>query len=147
MSKITAASPVVDPCPDMTDAKPPSQGRWDEHPRMVRSNRTASPSPERVVDAQPQSLCSSAEVLRVRMEMHKCFEKGVSCRCLFKSKANKEELPILNGAGNEPYWRYADRYRRESTMPAPSYAHVFPKLSAVCRTQITQPQEPIICPK
>uniref|UniRef100_A0A0A9FQ91 Uncharacterized protein n=1 Tax=Arundo donax TaxID=35708 RepID=A0A0A9FQ91_ARUDO len=140
MSRITAASPcpeaVSDPCPDMTDAQPPSQGRWDEHPRMVRSNRTASPSPERVVDGQPQMLCSSAEVLRVRMEMHECFEKGVSYRRLFKSKANKEEL-FPNNTRYEPNWFCADRYRRDSTtMPAPSYAHVFPKLGAM---------EPVIC--
>ncbi|CAL4887340.1 unnamed protein product [Urochloa decumbens] len=83
---------------------------------------------ETVADAQPQKLCSSAEVLRVRLEMHKCFEEGVSLHRLFESKAKKEELRFQN-VNDEPYMLFVSRCQRESTIF--SYPHVFPKLNEV----------------
>uniref|UniRef100_A0A0A9BAX4 Uncharacterized protein n=1 Tax=Arundo donax TaxID=35708 RepID=A0A0A9BAX4_ARUDO len=108
------------------------RGRWDPadpHRRMVRSKSiAASPSSERVVDAEPQSECTSAEVLRVRMAMHECFEKGTSCRRLFKSEANKKDLHF-HCVDDEPYIFFVNRCQHESAMH--SYAHVFPKLNDV----------------
>jgi hypothetical protein len=69
------------------------RGRWEEHPTMVSSRITSAAASssglEGVADAQQQSLCTSAEVLNVRMEMHECYEKGASYRRLFESKAKQ----------------------------------------------------------
>lgn len=88
---------ILKPWSHISDNKRKREGRWDEHPtmRMVGSKMTAASSlPETVVDSCPDTVdslmypCSSDEVLSVRVEMHECFEKGISCRSLFKSKAN-----------------------------------------------------------
>jgi hypothetical protein len=106
-------------------------GRWEEQeqPRILRRNidATSSSCLERVPDPQQQLLCTSVEVLRVRMEMHECYEKGISYRRLFKSKANMDELvlPIPN-ADDEPYRIIAARIQQDPTLC--SYAHLFPEL-------------------
>ncbi|CAN6238346.1 unnamed protein product [Urochloa humidicola] len=103
------------------------RGRWGELPEMVRRKSAADLSPclESVADEEQQSLCTSAEVLKVRMEMHECYEKGISYCCLFKSQANKDEL-FFHNADDELYMIYVIRCQRESRVT--SYAHVFPDL-------------------
>jgi len=108
------------------------RGRWEEHPGMVSSRTTSaaaaasSSCPEGVADAQQQPLCTSAEVIKVRMEMHECYEKGTSYDCLFESKANRDELFFHNDY-DEPYMIYVIRCQRE--LRVPPYAHVFPGLN------------------
>ena len=99
---------------------------------MVSSRTTSaaaaasSSCPEGVADAQQQPLCTSAEVIKVRMEMHECYEKGTSYDCLFESKANRDELFFHNDY-DEPYMIYVIRCQRE--LRVPPYAHVFPGLN------------------
>ncbi|CAL4887336.1 unnamed protein product [Urochloa decumbens] len=113
-------------CSDLSDEHR-RRGRWGELPEMVRRKSAADLSAclETVADEQQQSLCTSAEVLKVRMEMHECYEKGISYRRLFKSEANRDEL-FFHNADDELYVIYVIRCQREPRVT--SYAHVFPDL-------------------
>ncbi|CAO2039214.1 unnamed protein product [Urochloa humidicola] len=103
-------------------------GRWGELPEMVRRKSASDLSSclESVADEQQQPLCTSAEVLKVRMEMHECYEKGISYHRLFKSEANRDEL-FFHNANDELYIIYVRRCQHDPRMT--SYAHVFPDLN------------------